>query len=448
MKIELPQDTWHPQDNFNGYGTHTMHGPQKLLYQDRVPLWDVDQVWDFNPDVFDYQGGTAPAADGQPANYMNGFKDILYNDRVKPPNNGEGFEMDHFNDATVWGSASTSPRLLNLTRWGASDGTSRTNAHSISCWADNPMGENAMSGGVLNEFKLGNVNTQMSRRACMGMVNSHNNAYWSYAARPNLWPYNYGSLRSIETKGRYNGLGAWGVVTMGTDLFGRMGVSCNYLDLFARRDDYNYLAMRMDTTNTPRMADQWGKASTWREKNYGDDNNYGDKKYFFGRGGFRTGPNVEGGDVKLYFSGSSNGCCANAPLYPRGSPEVRQGAGTNYCARITPNNWDFPMWADNDAQNGVAPLWEVNFDHRTDMQTATELYPRREQRAKTKQTSIHFHTCADIRNATHFSLDSLETEVRRPPERPRRRYANQPHPTGMGHVHRGRATATPPQDLH
>ena len=88
-------------------------------------LWDIDQTWSFDANLLAYAG----VADDEVADrngYLDGFKNILFNERVNDTN----FEFNYFAD----GWEPSSEKIRNLTKWGASDGTSRTNAHAISCW--------------------------------------------------------------------------------------------------------------------------------------------------------------------------------------------------------------------------------------------------------------------------------------------------------------------------
>lgn len=193
---------FHPYDSSSGV-LHNQHGPYYLKrdgqIKDRVFLWDIDQTWSFDPNYFLYKG-----ASDERNGYLNGFKDILVNDRVSDTT----FEFNYFGDGS-W--SASNPLVQNLTRWGASDGTSRTNAHAISCWVgfpypfpfrrhqltraqiDNPLSENIMSAGSRTTFKLGsNVDGLFARRACLGqaqIINENGITYWSFSARPNLWPY-------------------------------------------------------------------------------------------------------------------------------------------------------------------------------------------------------------------------------------------------------------------
>lgn len=116
---------FHPRD-LSSSVLHNRHGPLYLKrdgqIKDRVFLWDIDQTWSFNPDYFLYEG-----AEDEPNGYLAGFRDILVNHRVSDTT----FEFNYYGDGS-W--SRSHPRVQNLTRWGASDGTSRTNAHAISCW--------------------------------------------------------------------------------------------------------------------------------------------------------------------------------------------------------------------------------------------------------------------------------------------------------------------------
>jgi hypothetical protein len=197
---------FHPRDRSSSV-LHNRHGPYYLTrdgqIKDRVFLWDIDQTWSFNQKYFPYEGAT-----DEKNGYLAGFRDILVNHRVPDTT----FEFNYYGDGS-W--SRNSPRVQNLTRWGASDGTSRTNAHAISCWVcflfsspycthqltraqiDNPLSENIMSAGSRTKFTLGsNVDGLFARRACLGQaqihgqrINGNGITYWSFSARPNLWPY-------------------------------------------------------------------------------------------------------------------------------------------------------------------------------------------------------------------------------------------------------------------
>ena len=126
---ERGDNTWHPTNFYtsgNAKMHHQTHGPKQLVKANRVLLWDIDQTWSFDPDPqsgsFNYKGAHF---NNDNVNYLDGFKNILYNDRMTDTK----FEFNYFADG--WNNSGT---IQDLTRWGASDGTSRTNAHAVSCW--------------------------------------------------------------------------------------------------------------------------------------------------------------------------------------------------------------------------------------------------------------------------------------------------------------------------
>ena len=126
-------NTWHPGNWYlrgNPGMQHETHGPKQLLKENRVLLWDIDQTWSFDPGSFPYNGATIYEGKDDPtdATYVGGFKNILFNDRMRDTH----FVFNFFANEDFHDKGSG--RIQDLTRWGASDGTSRTNAHAISCW--------------------------------------------------------------------------------------------------------------------------------------------------------------------------------------------------------------------------------------------------------------------------------------------------------------------------
>ena len=92
-KTDRPEETWHPLNAVQSEDVrdqeHSMHGPKDLFLSNRVFLWDVDQTWSFNPNAFAYFGAEL-TDDG--AGYLDGFKDILHNERVTD----KKFDFNHF----------------------------------------------------------------------------------------------------------------------------------------------------------------------------------------------------------------------------------------------------------------------------------------------------------------------------------------------------------------
>ena len=438
-----PKQNQHLWSSVDGFPQHQVHGPKHLIRKDRVFLWDIDQSFHYNtPDIdfdapkFGYEGASSSNNEND---YLGNFKSILHNDRVS---NETPFEFLWNNN--VWDTSSSA--VKDLTRWGTSDGTSRTNMHTLGCWVDNPLQENWYSAGAFghggDEFiqdgnaRMGSIDgvSGFARRACLGKNMRINDAsgtqkgskYLSYSARPASWPYNFGFLRSIETipmtlnsglafgKSFYThacGEGNqadWGV--MGIPLkhggtfpiyYQKMAVACNYNDLFAFKKEYmgrdlpagggryrqDWLGFNREgntggTYDSPQL-DGW----TLGRK----DTDYADSMYFFKiQGKDRIG---KSDDYK--FSGSYSRCCANTPVI--GLDENRKEQGYDMCAKWSPNNWDYPynMYRDKNSDSGTA-CRGGSYDENDDAHARRAL----------KQGSMNFHTCSDLRNATHFSISS------------------------------------------
>lgn len=135
-------------------------------------------------------------------------------------------------------------------------------------------------------------------------------------------------------------------------------------------------------------------------------------------------------DNRLYpyhsFAGSAHYCCANSPIYAFGDQGLhgfdqwtaydrlragdKNGGGNqrffDLCQRNSANNWDFPNNGEHPQEPGISA-------GRADLlagSPAGTYFKSVEEVRDLKQSSIHHHTCADIRNATHFSGPSLEAE--------------------------------------
>lgn len=335
---------------------HHVHGPKFLAKTDRVYLWDIDQTFDFDVEDFKYYG-----ANFKSHHYKN-FKSILYNEKVCKPNSDTEDACEAFPYAQFQNWDDHAGRMRDLTRWGTSDGTSRTNVHAISCWVDNPLQENVYSAGKwlgnhVNRAQEGKTTVWGSidwivgfaRRACLGH-NGDDGYYTSYSAKPSAWPWNYGFMRSVETipmtmnsvgyhetdmYRHYHGegnVGDWGV--MGVPVkhdqnapyyFGKMAVACNYNDLFATRkeqmwdDRYRYEYIGFDRDSP------YGSPNLSGETPGQKDNSYADLMYFFDIQGPQTlGHLMIRYNDKYSFSGSRTGCCANSPIIKN------QEDGTNH----------------------------------------------------------------------------------------------------------------------
>ena len=200
-----------------------------------------------------------------------------------------------------------------------------------------------------------------------------------------------------------------------------MGVACTYLDLFARKP-YDWSDSRSETYRT-----DGGRFSA-----IDMDNNYeSDRQDGVGASAHAhmwdliyDGTNLQPPNLGLgwnayddyplhHFAGSDRYCCANAPLYqPGGSHLYRWGAyqnrvdnGFDLCSRNGANNWDFPNMGEHPEERGRSASDIDEYDAGT-----TDYYSTGSERMELKQSSIHHHTCANIRNATHFSTETLAAE--------------------------------------
>ena len=445
--------------NGGAFPHHNVHGPKHLLREDRVFLWDIDQAFAFHngddetaPEPWFGYNGADPDS-----HQMNNFKSILYNDRLDLSGDGNLLNAIRFTVAVPSTVPGTNPTVYNwdtanaavkdLTRWGASDGTSRTNMHAVSCWVDNPLQENWFSAGCQDcttgfqglshskpiEERMGGIDRPwgLARRACLG-VNMARTAsggyYFSYSARPSAWPYNFGFMRATETipmttnsnhklstdfyrtHNGQDGFGDWGVMGLplgsgqmvgsgGGKIYAKMALPCNYNDLFATRTEYirnqgpefdgfqlnrrEFLGFNRASRDSPNLMGQ-----TQSNK----DNDYAQNKYFYGLqgSGWKLAKD-EGGD-DWAFSGSYSRCCANTPVTPTAN-SGRRAFGYDKCARQSPNNWDYPY-----------NMHRKKTDSAPAQASIYAQQDSKEDRHKLKQGSIHFHTCSDLRNATHFKI--------------------------------------------
>ena len=130
----------------------------------RVRLWDLDSTWSVNTKKNNYQGAE------EDLEYFKRLKAL----RKRPTDHGtvehEFAQWPDENDLTA----------LRMTSHGSSDGTSRTNIHSHSCFLPDFMAE-AGSGDNDRASKF-NADTDGTY----------------YAARPTFWPYTWGTMRAIN----------------------------------------------------------------------------------------------------------------------------------------------------------------------------------------------------------------------------------------------------------
>lgn len=456
---------------------HNVHGPKDLLKVDRVFLWDIDQSFAFhNGDTptapkpwFGYNGAAVES------HQLNNFKSILYNDRLNLNDfttatgsagnnflNAQRFTVASDTTPPVYTWDPTNAAVKDLTRWGASDGTSRTNMHAVSCWVDNPLQENWWSAGI-GSWTTGSVSHKtgeamggidfygLARRACLGMNRAMDNAgsYFSYSARPSAWPYNFGFMRAIETlpmttnsyrklktnfyhthQGVHGERSDWGVMGLpiagtqagvggsGRKEYAKMALPCNYNDLFAARTEYirdqgpaldngrlnrrEFLGFNRASRDSPNLMGQTQSKQ---------DDDYAQKKYFYdiqGSGpGWKLGAD-EGSEKDGYaFSGSYTGCCANTPV-TQTLNKGRGNFGYDKCARQSPNNWG--QCCAHKTLPAPRQLTVCPTDYPYNMHA-----PQKDDkvaRHRLQQGSIHFHTCSDLRNATHFKIfGSSATDV-------------------------------------
>lgn len=208
--------------------------------------------------------------------------------------------------------------------------------------------------------------------------------------------------------------GVKGVRTHSSGFYGMMGVACTYLDLFARKP-YDWSDPKSESYRTA-----GGRFSAIdMDNNYErdrDDETHNRMWSLIYDGTNNQPPNLAL-DWNTYdsfplhhFAGSDRYCCANAPLYNVGGDHVRNwGAyqnrvnnGFDLCSRNGPNNWDFPNMGEHPEEQGR----EYQFERTA----GVDMFSYGSERRFLKQSSIHHHTCADIRNATHFSTETLAAE--------------------------------------
>jgi hypothetical protein len=144
----------------------------KNSINNRVKMWDLDQVWTLNNKNNNYQGPDEDA--GEQLKH-----DDTYYKRLKMLRQVPGVAFD---------GQITPPMQRNLSasdlQFGASDGTSRTDPHAMSCYVA-PFTANAT--GTDNDY-----------------FNKYGDSSTYYIAKPSLWPFQWGLSRSIGSDVDWN----------------------------------------------------------------------------------------------------------------------------------------------------------------------------------------------------------------------------------------------------
>lgn len=164
-------------ENERGVGPTPCSHNSKTCYlnniNNRVKMWDLDQSWDFNTNKVNYEGARTDYGGDDDDSYYKRLKNL----RQVP---GIGNHDDEPSlQPPMWRNFDQ-----NDIKFGASDGTSRTDAHSMACYVSPyPTYPSTDYGAFFN-------------------LDSDSQTY--YFPKPTLWPFQWGLSRSIGSDVDWN----------------------------------------------------------------------------------------------------------------------------------------------------------------------------------------------------------------------------------------------------